>query len=510
MKEYIRIIRQTGINYLSLIFINIIGIVLIFLLTRNLTIAEYGVYSLLAVLIMVFPFVLNLGLDQFIITKLSGIPLPQKKRYFFSLFLFEIMFLLIIISIFFLPTLQRFILASIKLQEYAFEFKITLLIIFFITLIKLLASYYISNKKLEFTISMNTSKETLWIIFLIVFFVVFKKIQLPTVMSLWFLGIILTFLVSLLSFRKYFKNLKFQFLRSPIKRGLIFGIPLIPFLFGTYIISLGDRYIINYFSGTTQVGIYALAYVLTGAIYTFGAIIANIMRPYISEAWNTKKDHNTLLNISLKYTFLIVIPSLVGFFILKEAIITLISGVKYLPSIPVINILIFYPIFAVLIIVFYQYLLLKNKTITTGLIYLGGAALNIFLNIILIPIYGLSGAAMATVITYFLIFLTIFTLCKKDITINFKYLKVIRIILAATIMGISIIFINPQIFITKILTIVLGIGVYFTVLLLFKVFRKGELRILTLTFFQVIKIIKHKLSILHYPENKLCHGKYKK
>jgi O-antigen/teichoic acid export membrane protein len=110
---------------------------------------------------------------------------------------------------------------------------------------------------------------------------------------------------------------------------------------------------------------------------------------YLSRIYNM---HNILFYISL-FIFLI------SLFFSKE-IIHLLFGEPYAASAPVLTILLFGNIFLTMAIVNYRVLLAENLQIIS--LYRGGigAVVNIILNFLLIPRYGIQGAAFATLFAH--------------------------------------------------------------------------------------------------------------
>jgi len=58
-----------------------------------------------------------------------------------------------------------------------------------------------------------------------------------------------------------------------------------------------------------------------------------------------------------------------------------------------------------------------------------GAFINVVLNIILIPIYGIFGAAIATLLAYFIMFLALYLLNRVWLPISFNYIKIFLLLL---------------------------------------------------------------------------------
>jgi O-antigen/teichoic acid export membrane protein len=334
-----------------------------------------------------------------------------------------------------------------------------------------------SERKLEAQSFFSYLSSCLWIIFLILFFLIFRRLNLTTVFSLWLAGVVISLILSFIYIKNdvifFFTKVK-KLSRGVIKTALIFSLPLIPVMASRWIITAADRYMINYFKGPELVGIYSLSYSLVWIIPGFSLVISRVLYPYIAKAWGEKENYQILFNALLKYILIITLPAMIGLLVLRKQIITLISGPAYLPGSSVIAILILSLLFAVLINVYYSSLLLRGKTKLIAYIYLGGAVLNILLNLFLIPLYEINGAAISTVATYIFIFLLFHFISRKQLIWNFKFLRINRIVLSSLLMGSILMLINPQTYITKILTIILGIIIYFSLLFLLHVFIKEE------------------------------------
>jgi len=306
---------------------------------------------------------------------------------------------------------------------------------------------------------------------LILLFVLTKYINLFYVFLLWGLAVIINNIFSFLFYRKHLIKFNFNQIKTKIiNNGLKFSLPLIMFMIGSWIIVSVERYILNYFLGIEKVAIYSLTYSLLSAILTMGGLISGVFQPYIAEEWN-KNKHNILINLSIKYTLLLIIPSIVGFYCMKESIIVLISGTRYLESATIVWGLILYPLLAALTVIIYQVLLLRERTKLVGYIHLIGAFLNIILNFLLIPIYGLIGAGIATTISYGSILFGGWIFIRKDFILKLKFIKPFKIIFASLIMGV---FVSFRIILNEIIVIIMGIVIYLGLIYLFRVFDANE------------------------------------
>jgi len=311
------------------------------------------------------------------------------------------------------------------------------------------------------------------------------------VFSLWLTGLVISFIFLSFYIKKdvifFFSKVK-KISPMIIKKALIFSTPLIPVSAGGWAITFADRYMVNYLKTSALTGIYSLSYSLAMLILSFSMIISDVLHPYISHAWSDKKGHHTLFSVMLKYNLIIIFPASVGLFVLRKQIITLISGTEYLVGSESIAILCLFPIFAFLTDLYSRNLALRDKTKLIALVYIGGAILNIILNYFLITAYGISGAAISTVGSYFLMALTFYLLTRKQFSWDNRFLKITKIALSSIFMGLIAYLINPQVYITKILTIIFAVIIYVTSLFLLHVFEKEEYSIIK----QILPSIKNR------------------
>jgi len=136
--------------------------------------------------------------------------------------------------------------------------------------------------------------------------------------------------------------------------------------------------------------------------------------------------------------------------------------------------------------------LIRGKTKLIALIFLSGASMNIILNFLLIPRWAINGASLATVLSYLFMFLLFYLICKKQFLWDFKFLRIGQIVTASALMGLALIVINPQIYLTKIATIIMGGIIYFILLFLLRVFVNQE-KLIILSF--VPKVLQNIFKI---------------
>jgi len=162
-----------------------------------------------------------------------------------------------------------------------------------------------------------------------------------------------------------------------------------------------DQVIIKNMLDAKQVGYYAAAVRLSEAWYFIPVAISNALFPAIVNAKSISKEVY-LTRLQKLYDVLawiaigISIP--VSFF--SAEIINLLYGSKYLSSTPILTIYIWAGTAVFLGVASSQYLVTENLTKISLMRTSIGMIANVILNIILIPLYGIIGSAVATLISY--------------------------------------------------------------------------------------------------------------
>lgn len=197
-----------------------------------------------------------------------------------------------------------------------------------------------------------------------------------------------------------------------------YGIPLVASNIFWWILNFSDRYLINFFMGKSYTGIYAANYdLIDKSIRNIGVFFIFVASPIIMHAWATKgqKETQRILKNLLKYLLLCVLPIVAFVSIDYRMIAKMLLNEHYYSGIVVLPIVSFAAM-AFSLQQFFQYpFLLKKNTRSILLFTAISAVLNLGLNVIFIPEWGIKGAAAATLISSFL-------LCAMMATYSRKYL----------------------------------------------------------------------------------------
>ena len=161
-----------------------------------------------------------------------------------------------------------------------------------------------------------------------------------------------------------------------------------------------DRVMLKIMIDEAAVGYYSAAITCAGlSSFVFVAIIDSA-RPTIL---NGKKKSDEVFQYRLKLLFILVIGLALlqsaAFTILSNLVIGILYGSAYAPSVSALRIVVWYTTFSYLGAVRDIWILAENKQKYLWIINLSGASVNICLNAFMIPVYGINGAAAASLIT---------------------------------------------------------------------------------------------------------------
>lgn len=164
-----------------------------------------------------------------------------------------------------------------------------------------------------------------------------------------------------------------------------------------------DRIMLKLMMNEAAVGYYSAAVACTGwTAFVFAAIIDS-MRPSIfadKKVGNTEGYERGIARTYCIIIYLALFQS-IAMTIFARLIISLLYGESYSPSVSALQIVVWYTTFSYMGSVRNVWILGESKQKYLWILNLGGAVVNIGLNALLIPIWGINGAAFASLITQF-------------------------------------------------------------------------------------------------------------
>lgn len=235
-----------------------------------------------------------------------------------------------------------------------------------------------------------------YFVLLILLVVVLKK-EVIGVLLAQLLSAIVAFIVCI----KYIKKLSqigCQFDWELFKKSVSYGI--VPF-FSLAILNLNykaDIFMIKFFLDNDQVGFYSLGVSLSEKIWLVPQAISLVLFSRVSNI--STKEANTLTPKLCRITLLFSTILAVFLFFVGHMVIVLLYGAPFEPSIMPFKILLPGIVAMTLFLLVHSDLTGRGKAKITFKVFSFALCLNILLNIILIPRYGINGSALASSISY--------------------------------------------------------------------------------------------------------------
>jgi O-antigen/teichoic acid export membrane protein len=245
---------------------------------------------------------------------------------------------------------------------------------------------------------------------------------------------------------------------------------------GSLVFSYADTILIGFFMSNADVGIYRTAFQLT-SVATFATVAFHtVLYPKISN-WGTQGQIIEIENSLARawtYSLFLAIPICIGGWILGDKLLYYLYGESFVAGAPALFFLLLVQVVNVFMYLGTMSLTALNKPKDAFWITLIAAIVNILLDLALIPIIGISGAALATLIAMTLNALGAILLLSKIISIKFEYTPVKHILYSAGLMGIVVLFIRVLIPISHVIVVLASviIGAFIYIFVLFKLDRK--------------------------------------
>lgn len=169
------------------------------------------------------------------------------------------------------------------------------------------------------------------------------------------------------------------------------------------IYSKADTLILGKMIDETNVGYYAAATTLCNAWPFLLTAIIDSANPIIVDTYKVDKDeyHKKIKQLYAAVFYISLVVAIIVT-LLAPLIISIIYGSKYAPTVAPLRIVCWATIFSYLGVARTSWMQCENKTKYEATLSLLGAIVNILLNIVLIKLYGIVGAAIALVLTQFL------------------------------------------------------------------------------------------------------------
>ena len=281
---------------------------------------------------------------------------------------------------------------------------------------------------------------------------------------------------------------------SPSPKGLSFPLtfemakysfPLFAGNLAAWILSLSDRYVLEFFRGSQEVGIYSASYSISEkSIMLLGALFMLASGPISINIWEKegKERSQEFISKVTRYYLIICFPIVVGLSVLSKPLMRILTGASYYQGYKIIPLVSLGAFFLGLQHRFQAGPVFYKKTNFIMYAIVASGLLNLGLNLLLIPNYGYIAAAITTLISYaFLLFLMV-VISRRFFIWEFPFKSLERVVCASAIMGAIVYFVGNNSTLSTSINLIsgicIGVVVYFGILFLLREPQMEETRVL--------------------------------
>jgi O-antigen/teichoic acid export membrane protein len=240
---------------------------------------------------------------------------------------------------------------------------------------------------------------------------------------------------------------------------------------GTIFFDNANLLIIAYFMPVSDVGIFGICWTFSFFALFVSTALCNTLFVKVSR-WNASGETNNIalsLSRATTYAFIFAFPIFAGSFLLGYDLLYFLYGSSFATGATALVIIIFMRIFQSLFQLYSNFLMAtdhaKQAFIGMGI----GIVLNILVAVALIPIIGLAGAAVASLMNVICSVIISHRYLKKIIPVIIEKRSITHIVAATSVMAISLLIIGQipasRNVIHTVLMVLIGAAIYFIILL---------------------------------------------
>ena len=409
------LVKGAGIVLTGLFISKIIAYLYRMFIARYFGPADYGLFSLGLAIVSLFGILAVLGLTRGIMRYVSYYNAKNDMGMVKSVITTSLKIVLplsLVLAIIMIASSSYLSSSIFGKPELAGVMMVLAISIPFTAVSSLLFSVFVGFQRIQYqvyseSIFLNLAKLSLIVLFGIMGMGVFG------ISCAWTISIALTLVPTVYYLRKAFPKLKTTVVSVRIARELLsYSTPIMFIAFVAFIISWTDTLMIGYFMETADVGIYNASLPTAQLLFVLPLALSSLSLPIMTmlHAKNKEEELKKVYKTLTRWIFYTNFPIFLLMVLFSRQILNILFGPMYISGFSALIILCFGTVLHRNILAIRVLEVLKK---TRHLMYISiiGLCLNIALNYSLIPIHGINGAALATMSTYIVVYISLF-LCS--------------------------------------------------------------------------------------------------
>ena len=398
LEELRHLLRHASIYGAGNVLGKLVGFFMIPFYTHYLTPADYGTLELLDLSLTLTTLVLTMWLNASVVRQYNDSEKPKERNQAVStVLIIAFSFGIVVAScgVRFSRPLSSLILNTPDLHLFvsleAWSFLVSSINV-------VCLSYFRAKQRSTLVVATGLINLVLSL-FLNIYFIAIRH---TGVVGVLYSGLISSALVTIPLAAQTIGNVKLAFSYRNLRAALAFGAPLIITSAAAFTVNFSDRFFLRHFATIAAVGVYALG-------YKFGFMLSLLVVQPFDMIWQAriydiaKQDESgKMFSRLFEYYCLVLVTAGLALSIGVQELLFLISPSDFHAAYKVVPIVALAYIFQGTGRFFLAGSYIAKKTVRLGTVGLASAAGNIGLNLLLIPRYGMLGAAWATALSFFL------------------------------------------------------------------------------------------------------------
>jgi len=427
LKDLKSISKDSVIYGIGNVATKIVGFILIPVYTnpKFLSVADFGVLSILDISTQVLVALFGLTLYQGFMRWYWDIKDPaERKKLFFTVFSFVSLFSILagVLLLFNTDWISQ-ILYQTQIYSRAIQLVIINAVLMTIQVLPSSSMRIQGNSKLY--TSLSILKFTTNLLFTI-YFVVYLQRGIEGIFEAQIIGNLLYFVFAS---KHIFQNTHLGFKGKVLKDLMVYSYPLIFASMSGILLTTIDRYSLNELGTLTDVAIYSLGFKIGGSIKVFivtsvQLALTPLMLKRINDPDNKRLYSKILTYFSFGLMWIILAVSVYS----REIILLIAKNPEYIEAtylVPIIAMISFFGMAKESVIIGLH---VNKQTKIIGTIIMIAGLINLGLNILMIPLWGIYGAALASLSTQFILFVFTYIIAQRAYHIPYEMGKVVTII----------------------------------------------------------------------------------
>jgi len=439
----------------------LVGMIAIPIVTRLFSPSDYGNYVLVLSTISVLTIIMG-WLSMAVLRFYSVFEIEERLKVLSSL---VVKWFFVSITILVFVFLSIIFLAKAKLGVQLYRLMLIGVVVFvFSALFQVLSSFLQAKRAVKFysgfTVWKSISKLTFGILLIVAFGYGVEGL-------LWgeFFGIVIALpLIWKYAIGRFPRGTPFSL--DLTKEMAKYSFPLVMGNLAAWILSLSDRFILEFFRGSQEVGIYSASYTVSEkSILLVASLFMIASNPISMKIWEREgeiKSKEFITKVT-RYYLIVCLPLVVGMSVLSRSIIEFFTAPEYHQAFRIVPFITLGIFFLGLQHRFQAGLLFYKRTKFIMMSIFISGLLNFCLNLLLVPKYGYMAAAMTTIVSYIALLILMIFFSRGFLVWEFPFKSLLRVTICSGIMGFVIYYLNGLLELSLLFLIalvVLGMMIY--------------------------------------------------